>query len=237
LVCEKGKKEGMSKAQRLLAAVALPLFVAACGGDGSRLMEPRAAPSQREPRVLALATVFQFHELIRYADAVFFGTDPSGCVSTVVEVFASKGPLTGDLASRPRITSFAIVDVSQFDICTNTEVRHVLTEIPQGVELHVADLNRATLELTFTGVDDVSGAEVTVTLSATWIGFGERSRSRLRFREKTPELIRIAGENGAERQATTSAILAVDGESIELEEPGTPGLLGWVNRGSLTVEH
>jgi hypothetical protein len=227
----------MSKAQRLLAAVVLPLLVAACGGgDASRAMGP-AGPSQREPRALALATVFQFHELIRYVDAVFFGTDPSGCVSTVVEVFASKGPITGDLASRPRITSFALVNVTQFDTCTNTEVMHVITEVSQGVELHVAALNRATLELTFTGVDDVSGAEVTVTLSATWIGFGERFRSRLRFRDKTPEILRIEGENGALREATTSATLAVGGESIALEEPGTPGSLGWVNRGRLIVEH
>jgi hypothetical protein len=227
----------MSKAQRLLAAVVLPLLVAACGGDASRALGPSAGPSQRELRVRALATVFQFHELIRYANAVFFGTDPAGCVSTVVEVFASKGPLTGDLASRPRITSFALVDVTQFDTCTNTQVRRVITEVFQGVEFHAADLNRATLELTFTGVDEVSGAEVTVTLSATWIGFGERSRSRLRFRDKTPEILRIEGENGAVREATTSATVAVGGESIALEEPGTPGLLGWVNRGSLTVEY
>jgi hypothetical protein len=227
----------MSKARCLLVGVVLPLVVAACGGDPSRAMGPTAGLSQREPRALALATVFQFHELIRYANAVFFGTDPSGCVSTVVEVFASKGPITGDLASRPRMTSFALVDVTQFDTCTNTEVSHVITEVFQGVELQVAALNRAILELTFTGVDDVSGAEVTVTLSATWIGFGERSRSRLRFRDKTPEILRIEGENGALREATTSATLAVDGESIALEEPGTPGLLGWVNRGHLTVEH
>jgi hypothetical protein len=222
------------KAQRLPAAVVLPLLVAACVGDASRSMEPNAGPLQRE-RDLALATVFQFHEQIRYADAVFFGT--SGCVLTVVEVFASKGPITGDLASKPRMTSFALVDVAQFDICTDTEVRHVITEVLQGVELHFAALNRATVELTFAAIDDVSGAEVTVRLSAAWIGFGERSRSRLKFREKTPEILHVEGENGALREATTSATLALDGESIALEEPGTPGLLGWVNRGRLTVEH
>jgi hypothetical protein len=241
LSCEEEEKEGaMPNTHYLVTAVSLPLLVLACGGDASRPLGPgdEFVQSEVRPAGPAAATLAsRRHEIISFGDATFLSTDASGCVESVFDIFGSEERLKDEQPGAPSTTGFALVIVGQFDQCTGTDLGQIVGEIRSDAVVFetTGNLSTATLQATVPALD-FTGAEVEVTLTVTWTGFGPIFPEVNKVRLKTPDLLQIFRSKATIRQATTSGTASLDGETFPTLEPLAPGQIGRAKSGALVVQ-
>jgi hypothetical protein len=122
------------------------------------------------------------------ANAFFSSTDPGGCVVTSVFVFANDGR-TKTGPGGPLAESFALVAVSQFNQCTDTQLLSAEGSAALAADDFQMDsrLTAATLDSRIELFDFVSGTSFPVDISLTWTGSGDTST------EKSHNLINAPG--------------------------------------------
>jgi hypothetical protein len=205
---------------RLLLAVSLALVLMALA------LPARAAGAETQH--------FSLNGL--FADAIFSSTDPSGCVSTVVDLLASDGS-TKSGSGRPEATTTLII-VSQADLCTQTELiaasgRAVLA--PGQLQID-NQLTAASLTATIEVFDFVSGASFPLNINVNWTGVGETESTKSRVHQTFPGFKVLKRLDRTFRHATASGTVS-DGTTNFTPEPTTEAELASLRQGDLDITH
>jgi hypothetical protein len=205
--------------KRLLAVVSLAFVLMAL------TLPARAAPAE--------TLHFSFTGLS--AEAFFSSTE--GCVVTDVGVFAMEGRVkTGP--GRPAVESAAATFVSQFDVCTGTQLLAAdgFAVLAPGEFQIDEQLTAATLTATIEVFDFVSGASFPVDVSVSWTGFGDTFSVKDRFHLKAPGFKVNSRFDGTFREATAAGTVT-DGTTNFTPEPAVFAQLGSVKQGEVVIIH
>lgn len=184
----------------------------------------------------ATAQASRRHEITSFGTATFISTDGTGCVESVFDIFGADERVNDEQPGAPLTTGFALVVVGQFDQCTGTDLGQIVGEIRSDAVVFesTGNLKTATLQATIPALDS-TGAEVEVTVTVTWTGFGPIFPEVNKVRTKTPDLLQIFRSKATIREATTSGTASIGGETFTLE-PLAPGQIGRAKSGSLVVQ-
>ena len=229
----------MLNPRSLLATLGTPMLVFACQGEASRPLEPEGIPSAQtgqDPRVAA-AQASHRHDITSFGSATFIGTDPSGCVQSIFDIFGAKERVKDDQRGAPSTTGVAVVLVDQFDQCTGTFSGQIAGDVRSDAVVFTmkGNLSTATLQATIPAIDFSTGAGVEVTLNVTWTGFDEIFPQVDKARLKTPNVLQIFHSKATIREATTVGTASLDGVPLALE-PLAPGQIGRAKSGQLVVQ-
>lgn len=167
----------------------------------------------------------------RSVDANFSSTDPSGCISTSVQLFA------GDLLSNTppgQASPGIIIGIFQYDRCTFTQLLTASTIASLSrKDLRIAgNLNSATLDTTLSVFDEVSGTFVDVTVDLTWMGTSPVNRENNHFNYRFEDCLTVLHSNTAFRYAEASGTVTV-GTTNFTPEPSIEGHIGKTTLGSV----
>lgn len=162
------------------------------------------------------------------AFADFGSISSDGCILTD----ASLQPF--DQLTRPgsATSQAAFVSISQFDICTGTQLvaatnQDPTTETPDfmgtiqfGTNLSTATLSTATVVGTAPMVDSISNTTFTATVNVTWQGFGPTTTNIDSFHFRMPGLILNTHFNATSRAAEAAGTIT-DATGTNLATPAT----------------
>jgi hypothetical protein len=165
------------------------------------------------------------------AQAEFSSTE--GCVLTVVYVLATDGRVKLDPGG-PEAASGAETYISQFDVCTQTQLLAAYGFAVLAPEKFQIDeqFTAATLTATIEVSDVVSGTSIPVDVSVSWTGFGDTFSEDDRFHLKAPGFKLNFHLDGTFRAATASGTVS-DGVTSFAPEPAL--LTGNTRLGSIRV--
>lgn len=169
------------------------------------------------------------------ADAFFSSTQ--GCVVTDVGVFAADGRIkTGP--GGPEVASMAATFISQFDVCTQTQLLAAdgFAELAPGEFQIDAELTAATLTATIEVFDFVSGTSFPVDVDVSWTGFGDTFTVKDRFHQRAPGFKANFRFDGTFRDATAAGTVT-DGTTNFTPEPAVFAQLGSVRQGEVVIIH
>jgi len=174
-----------------------------------------------------------------FADATFGSTDPSGCVSTVVDLLANDGrSRTG--TGQPEVAASAIIIVSQFDNCTQTLLVAADGSAVLGPGALQIDnkLTAASLTATIEVFDFVSGASFPVDVNVSWTGVGGTTSARTHIRQTLPGFKINERFDRTFREATASGTVS-DGTTNFTPQPAAAGdaHLASVKQGEVDIIH
>jgi hypothetical protein len=205
----------MFRTHHLLAAIGLPLLVAACGEDTAPPSAPRAeAPLRAAVRAQDSTAHFRFQIRRVGAEASFSSIDPSGCVETDAFVFGAEDTQKAG-PGKPTTGPLAVVSLFEFNFCTNEVLRSAFGVSNDAVfDAEGNRLTGARLQATITAFDDLTGGEVQVVVDVAWTGTGELVSRSDRFRLKQPGLLVTQWSKGAFRDAAAAGTVAVGGENL-----------------------
>jgi hypothetical protein len=158
-----------------------------------------------------------------FADAFFSSTDPSGCVSTVVDLLANDGRSRIG-SGQPTVGARAIIIVAQFDNCTQTLLLAADGSAVLGPgELQIDNkLTTATLTATVEVFDVVSGASFPVDVNVSWTGVGGTTSTRTHTRQTLPGFKVNERFESTFREAIASGTVS-DGTTNFTPQPAPPG--------------
>jgi hypothetical protein len=192
----------------LVAAIGVPLLLAACDDTALPPSEPRAATTAPALRVSPrTAGHFRLQIKDRAASATFRSVDQSGCVETTVFVFGSnetvkQGP------GKPGTGPLAVVQLFQSDFCSNTIGEFF--GLADDVAFEVSrKLDQAHLKASVPGFVDGSGAEAPAVVDLTWTGAGELINQTDRSRLMLPGSMLTQYFKGTFRPAQVSGTVTV----------------------------
>ena len=182
-----------------------------------------------QPTGVAAAEVSHFTG--RSVDANFSSIDPSGCISTSVNLFA------GDLLSDTppgQASPGIVVGIFQYDRCTNAQLLEASTIAPLSTtDFQIAgNLDSATLHTTLSVFDEVSGTFVDVTVNLTWMGTSSVNRQNDHFNYRFEDCLSVLHTNSAFRYAEVSGTVTV-GATNFTPEPSIEGHIARTTLGSV----
>jgi hypothetical protein len=217
----------MFRIYHLVAAIGLPLFLAGCGEDTVPPSGPRTASV---PASVATASAKSFSRTqIRElgAEALFSSVDPSGCLGTDIFVIGAKqarkeGP------GKPSTGPVAIVQVFEFNFCTNELLREIFGETGDATVEAEPRMREASIEATISAFDFVNGVEVQVIVDLAWTGEGDVTSQSDRFRLKGPTALVNFSFKGTTRPALVSGTVSIGGEDV-----ATPAVFADIYRARL----
>ncbi len=169
------------------------------------------------------------------ADAFFSSTQ--ACVVTDVGVFAVDGRVkTGP--GRPAVESTASIFISQFDVCTGTQLLAAdgFAVLAPGEFQIEEQLTAATLTATIEVFDFVSGTSFPVDVNVSWTGFGDTFTIKERFHQRSPGFRANFRMDGTFREATAAGTVT-DGTTNYTPEPAVFAQLGSVRKGEVVIIH
>jgi hypothetical protein len=172
-----------------------------------------------------------------FADATFFSTDPSGCVSTEVFLLVTDGrSRTG--TGQPEVASTALIIVSQADLCTQTElIAADGTAVLAPGQFQIDSLlTAASLTATIEVFDFVSGASFPVEVNVSWTGGSGLTSARTHTRETFPGFKLNLREDRTFRHATATGTVS-DGTTNFTPEPATDAELASARSGEVLITH
>lgn len=179
-----------------------------------------------------------FHSNFRglTADADFFSFDSSGCVQTSAFVTATNGRIA--MLGRPETSSSVSVSLSQFDVCTFTDLLEAFGSAtpPEGAFLINKKLTSATLNTSVEVFDFISSATFTVDISLSWSGSGALSTSKDHVLLRQPGLTVNFKTSSTSRQATASGSMTGNGTNFSPFPSSFADLMD-VKQGVLEVFH
>ena len=173
------------------------------------------------------------------AQAQFSSTQ--GCVQTDVFVVASDGLAKLDPGG-PEAVSGGETFISQFDVCTQTQLRTAFGFAVLAPDEFQIDqqFTAASLTATIEVSDSVSGASFPVHVSVRWTGFGDTFRDAYTTHEEEPGFKVNSYFDGTFRQATASGTVS-DGTTNFTPEPAllTTGntILGSIKVGEVDIAY
>ena len=188
------------------------------------------------PRTAHAAQVTIAHVQSETAFADFESTDETGCILTSVSLVGSDMlTLTPPQPGGPQPVPAIVVDISQFNICTNPLLMEAIGE-SLVLTLHVAeDLSTATLTASQVSlVDLLSDRQFNVNITMTWDGTGSVTRQAGTAHFRTPGLVMNAVEVGFERSAVATGIIT-DGTTNFTPTPSDLAAVQNVRSGMITV--
>jgi hypothetical protein len=189
------------------------------------------------PARAAPAETLHFSFKGQFAEALFSSTDPSGCVVTEVFVAADDGRVkTGP--GMPEVESVAFIFISQFDVCTQTQLLAAdgfAVLAPDAFQID-RQLTAATLTATIEVFDFVSGTSFPVEVNVSWTGFGDTFSVKDRFHLKAPGFKVNSRFDGTFRDATASGTVT-DGTTNFTPEPAVFADMGSVKQGEVDIIH
>lgn len=170
------------------------------------------------------------------ADAAFFSSDPSGCVTTSAFVTATNGRTA--MLGRPEASSSVSVSLSQFNGCTGMDLLEAFgfATLPEGAFLINKKLTSATLTTSVEVSDFISSTTFTVDISLSWSGSGALSASKDHFLLRQPGLTVNLTAFSTSRQATASGSMAGNGTDFSPFPSAFADLMD-VKQGVLEVFH
>ena len=191
----------------LLAAIGVPLMLAACDDAAEPAGESTAETMAPAARVSSRATsLFRLQIKDRAANASFSSVDQSGCVETFVFVFGSIE--TVKQGGKPATGPLAVVQLSQFDFCNNTIGEFF--GIAEDAAFQVSTkLDQAHLKATVPGFLDETGVEAPAVVDLTWTGAGDLIRETDRSRVKFPGSMLTQYLKGTFRPAQVSGTVTI----------------------------
>jgi hypothetical protein len=214
----------MSKGQHTLtraAALALPAFLAACGGDASHRLGPEAGDEPRMGRPTLVAGASRTWFKTTFATAEFFSE--IGCISSTVNVFIADETRHETHAGSPTGGPFLFAQITQYDLCAGEYASDIVVNAEQGVDFAVSgSLSTATLQATTTAVDEIGGEEVQVAFDLSWTSYGDRFTNTEKTISKPGGL--TFSFRGTGYDATVSGTVALDGLNVT-PEPATSGTI------------
>ena len=147
-------------------------------------------------------THFKFSGLT--ADANFGGFDSTGCVFTAAFVSATNG--RNLMSGGPQLSSSVFVAVSQFDVCSLTDLLESsgFANLPAGALQLDKGLNSGSLNTAVQVLDFVTNSPFNVDISLSWTGTGAISATRNHMSVREPGLRINDTITGDSRQAATS---------------------------------
>jgi hypothetical protein len=171
------------------------------------------------------------------AHATFQSTDPGGCLVTSAFVLATDGRTkTGPGGSLAE--SVALVSVSQFNPCTDTQLLGA-----DGSAVLAADdfqmdsrLTAATLDSRIELFDFVSGTSFPVDVSLAWTGSGDTVTEKSHFLLDAPGL-KVNLRSSAIRRGGTATGTVTDGTTNFTPEPSAFAQLLSAKIGEVTITH
>jgi hypothetical protein len=171
------------------------------------------------------------------ADATFFSTDPSGCVSTEVFLLVTDGR-SRDGTGQPEVASTALIIVSQADLCTRTElVAADGTAVLAPGQFQIdGQLTAASLTATIEVFDFVSGASFPVDVNVSWTGVGETASAKVRLHQTFPGFKVNQRTDRTFREATATGTVS-DGTTNFTPEPTASAELASVKQGEVDITH
>ena len=197
----------------LVAAIGLPLLLAACGEDAVPASGPGAEPASAAARVSALRSSHLRYQIKdRAANASFSSLDPSGCVETFLFVFGAdetvkQGP------GKPATGPLAVVRLSQYDFCNNTVGEFFGFAEDASFEVS-RKLDQARLQATVPGFFDETGVDAAAVVDLTWTGAGELFSETARSRVKFPGSMLTQWFKGTFRPAQVSGSVTVGKKNL-----------------------
>ena len=207
----------MSKRQPTLtraAALAVPVFLAACAGDASDRLGPEARNEPRTSRPALVAGATRTWFKTTFATAEFFSE--RGCISSSVDVFIADEARHVARAGSPTGGPFLFAQITRYDLCADEYVSDIVVNAEQGVGFAVSgSLSRATLQATTTAVDDIGGEEVQVAFDLSWTRYGDRFTNTEKTISKPGGL--TFRSRATVYDATVSGTVALDGLNITPE--------------------
>lgn len=156
----------------------------------------------------------------RTAEAVFAGSDPSGCIYTVVVIVASDGRT--QQMGQPNSTATGDAFVWQSDFCEGRAL--VLAEaepIQLTNEMFQVDarLKSATLKMQLNAVDYISGTAGPLDVNLTWTANGDTLSVKSSRQLRTANLLINKRLDGNYRPAIAAGIVSFNGSSNFTPEP------------------
>jgi hypothetical protein len=141
-------------------------------------------------------------------NAVFDGTDPSGCVET--DVFVSAN--TGTEQDHPGSAAYGVASVSiyQYDACTDTTLLQAvgLNDALRPGEFQVSkQLDRASLNSTINVMDIDTGNSFDVDVNVAWTGTSDITRNHSNTNDIYPGCHIIDRWKGSGRDAVASGVV------------------------------
>jgi type 1 fimbria pilin len=180
-----------------------------------------------------------FAEVQRFRGKVaameFYSTDPTGCIGTSLYVVAVENQLQ---EQGPRTTqgSFSLY-FSQFDNCTFQTVScgTAFGEVPDGALSTSRNLESATLNVPIQIQDCYSGAYQSGTVSLTWTGITDLSRSNNNGNYTYPGFRIHYRTHGESREASGTGTLTIGGTTTAFQDG--VGYLSLVDSGTISTSH
>jgi hypothetical protein len=189
------------------------------------------------PARAAGAETLHFSFAGQTADATFFSTDPSGCVSTEVFLLVTDGRSKSG-SGPPTVAPSAIIIVSQADTCTQTVlIAADGTAVLAPGQFQIDNqLTAATLTATIEVFDFVSGASFPLEVNVSWTGVGGLSSSKTHVHQTFPGFKVNRRDDRTFRDATASGTVS-DGTTNFTPEPTTEAELASVKNGEVDITH
>jgi hypothetical protein len=205
----------MFRINLLITAIGFPLLVSGCRDDTAPPTNPRTESPRPSARVSTTAVDrFRFQLRRVGAEAFFERIDPTGCVVTDVDILGSEDAVKQG-PGKPISGPFALAAIFEFDICTQQVLRDIFGFTSDVTfQANRNKLTEASLQATIPAVDNLSGAEVPVTVDLAWSGTGVLVSQSNRFRLKTPSTLTNQWFKGIFRDAAASGSVVVDGENL-----------------------
>jgi hypothetical protein len=182
----------------------------------------------------AKTETFHFSFKGQFAEAIFSTFDETGCIETFAYVAAQEGKVKVD--GRPAVDSFAIVNLIQFNHCTQEFLLDAFGFATLAPDEFVIDkkLNQATLTTTIVVDEFVTGTTFSVDVNVAWTGVGETSTVKDHFQINEPGFKLNSHFMGTFRQAQASG--TVTGMGIDFApDPAIFAQMGNVKVGEVAI--
>jgi hypothetical protein len=170
-----------------------------------------------------------------YATASFSTTDPTGCIVTNVNVYATDGRQQNP-PGPPTASSVADVIISQYDDCAGALLLSGFGEATLTREAFqvTGQSISATLNATVPVTDSVTGSTFNVEVALTWTGTGELTRVSDRYHDQEPGFTFESRSEGTVRPAVTSGSVSLAGTNLT-PQPSYYAFLGSAKSGVMLI--
>jgi hypothetical protein len=209
---------------------------------------PRRKPIRFGPVCLALVLgVFTLPKPVPAADiflnrsrivnASFSSTDPSGCITADVFLFAAEAS-PHDPPGPAQPLAAVSLSIYQFDNCTGATLLSAgssgFVSVPKEDIQVLGRSDSATLSTTLEVFDFVSNTSLSVNIDLTWTATGDPTHINERSLVQSPGSLVLARSSSVAREAEASGSISVRGTNLT-PEPSDSGGIASVQIGQVTT--